>query len=499
MGAPKRGDGMLLPPEPAGAPRGRRSGLQRLLPSRVASLAALAAAVVVAVAIAVLVRADNRSDGTVGATAPSDTTPSVTTEPRTSASTPATATSVATTTVPPAVTSTQPVPPGPAGRAAAATCDEAGFAVYACPIRQSNLTDLRPSGVALRGLSPNTYYEYAQCVATANPQVSDCGPRVNGAGSEIVYAEADGRGGTVNPFALGLRRRLLVGGAVVDCVVVQCELRLVPTDRRGGFGTPLRQPLVFADEALPEIQTEDLVQLRHAEPSEVVVPTRPLDAIRPMALVNVCARFPVGHVASVSPFGRATCEPLDTELIAAGPSETRARFWPSRWALASFGIDCSTPGVCWLEIGATGSVADPYGRPVVIGGANEPPAMTVTPPGPYTDKQLVRVQLRNLEPRRFGILSLCLDPVRAAAIVDTGSGDGISGGCMELASLGSTPIGEWPPSAEFIDVSLPRRLVDANGDSHDCMELPGCRLSVGWGTTTYLSSGLRSIEISFTE
>ncbi len=135
----------------------------------------------------------------------------------------------------------------------------------------------------------------------------------------------------------------------------------------------------------------------------------------------------------------------------------------------------------------------------LVRGANDAPAMTVTPPGPYTDQQLVRVQLRNLEPRRFGILALCLDPVRAAAIVDTGSGDGISAGCMELASLGSTPIGEWPPAAEFIEVSLPRRLVDANGDSHDCMEVPGCRLSVGWGTTTYLSSGLRSIEISFAE
>jgi hypothetical protein len=43
-------------------------------------------------------------------------------------------------------------------------------------------------------------------------------------------------------------------------------------DDAGRVLDTVREPLVFADEPFPEIQTEDLLQLRHGVASEVVVP-----------------------------------------------------------------------------------------------------------------------------------------------------------------------------------------------------------------------------------
>jgi hypothetical protein len=121
--------------------------------------------------------------------------------------------------------------------------------------------------------------------------------------------------------------------------------------------------------------------------------------------------------------------------------------------------------------------------------------IAVSPPGPWTDQQRVAAQLRNLEPRRLGVLALCLDRERATTVIDHGSGDGLDPSCIPLAGLEPTATGEWPPPTQIIEVGVPRILVDRNGGSHDCGAPAGCRVLAVWGTTTYPSSGVETIAL----
>jgi hypothetical protein len=142
---------------------------------------------------------------------------------------------------------------------------------------------------------------------------------------------------------------------------------------------------------------------------------------------------------------------------------------------------------------ATGDRSYAYDRPIVVRGDTPAPAIEVSPAGPWVDGQHVTVTLRNLEPRRFGVLAYCLDTARMQQVEDHGSGDGLNPACMPLAELTPTATGTWPPPIETFELPLPRTLVDNNGASYDCGDPQGCRLVAFWSTDTYLASGVGTI------
>jgi hypothetical protein len=131
---------------------------------------------------------------------------------------------------------------------------------------------------------------------------------------------------------------------------------------------------------------------------------------------------------------------VDSAVVEVTSTEIHAQFWPSRWAFGWF-ADCSLPGVCWLQLSAAGDRSYPYDRPIVIRGDTPRPAVTVTPAVPWSDGQLVTVTVHNLEPRRFGVVALCLDPRRMVEVREVGSGDGLSTTCTPLATLSPTAVG----------------------------------------------------------